>query len=186
MDLNITLIKMARFKAIILLTLIIFLLDSCSIKKMENFQVENNKELITTRKFIISNHNFKKLILSSKERFKKRYKKEPNSITISLLKKDNQFIVEIINSEYLYNNKEEKDFMNESFFAGMLIDNTLILIKNSGDYYLEKGLINIENESTSFKIYYGNSINSCLQTFKILDNNYVLINNSCASDIYTE
>lgn len=178
---------MTRFKGIILFSLLIFLFDSCSIKKMEQTQVEGfGNELIITRRFSINDYNLKKIIMDSRDSFKKRYKKNPNSITISLFKKDNQFIIEIINSEYLYNNKEEKDFINETFFAGMLIDNTLILIKNPGDFYREKGLINIENESTSFKVFYGNSINSYQQNFKVLDGNYILKDSHYSSDMYTD
>ncbi|MEQ3690284.1 MAG: hypothetical protein ABNG98_02070 [Flavobacterium sp.] len=165
---------------LIFISLALMLFSCSSIKKHQNdsdYLMVNEMEL---------NDDFLSLILERKREFEGKFKFQPNLIIIRLANDiDNYISISFSTKSNLYDNVEEKEFINEEFISGINIDGTFVLLNKTNIADLSP-FLRIKRKVVKYNINYGNTFYLCDNFYTYKDELFILKDRYCSGSIYTK
>lgn len=169
---------------IIPLLIVLAISISCS-SQIKNTGLNYEKEYEIILNDVKLDPTLDKLIKETKSQFEKDFSMKPMVIILFIYEKDNSRLISIENRSMLYLNSNEKLILNDSFIGGTNIDGSIILVK-SNKTELYKDLIKISPKLIQFKLYYSNHMGFCENIYKVLDKEFLHIDNLCSYNLFTE
>jgi hypothetical protein len=98
---------------------------------------------------------------------------------------DNYISISISTKSNLYDNLEEKEFINEEFIGGINIDRTFVLLNKTNIADLTP-FLKIKRKVVKYNINYGNTFYLCDNFYTYKNELFVLKHSYCSDSIFTK